>query len=308
MFILNPDQYLRPAYRISPFRTKDIALNYNLPDSCLCDEYLSDRFAGRTIQYTLNGREALNIALSHFDLQSEDVVTIFTTSGNFYISGCVTAEIEKYCKWSREITPATKLILVNHEFGYPYADLVELKHKYKLPIIEDCAHSFYSEDENNSIGKVGDFVIYSFPKVFPMQIGGLLVSNLPDVLNENTALSADLLRHIKNVCSEYVNKKAEIIRARRSNYSYLRDKFAELGFKERFPLTEKLVPGVFMFSTKGSNIDLPQLKKYYYDHGVQCSVFYGENAFFLPVHQNLTKEDAEYFIEVIKVFLICLNN
>lgn len=303
MFIINPDQYSLPCYRIGPFRTRDISLNHSLPDSDLIDDYLKERFRARDCIYTYNGRQALHLALDYYNLEKDDVVTIFTTSGNFYISGCVTAAIEKYCKWSREITPGTKLILVNHEFGYPYADLVELKNKYKLPMIEDCAHSFYSEDENNSIGKIGDFVIYSFPKVFPMQIGGLLLSNLPGVLNENSSLSAVLLRHIKNVCSEYVNKKSEIINNRRSNYIYLRDKFIQLGLNERFPLTEKLVPGVFMFSTKALNLDLPKLKQYYYDHGVQCSVFYGEEVFFIPVHQALSGHDLNYFYEVMKSFI-----
>lgn len=303
MFIINPDQYSLPCYRIGPFRTQDLSLNHSFPDSDLIDDYLKERFGARDYIYTYNGRQALHLALDYFNLEKDDIVTIFTTSGNFYISGCVTAEIEKFCNWSREMTSATKLILVNHEFGYPYADLVELKNKYKLPIIEDCAHTFYSEDESNNIGKVGAFVIYSFPKVFPMQIGGLLVSNLPGALNENTALSQDLLRHIKNVSSEYVNKESEIIRARVTNYIYLRDKFTELGFKERFPLNEKLVPGVFMFSTKGSNIDLPKLKQYYYDHGVQCSVFYGEEVFFIPVHQALSSHDLNYFYEVLKSFI-----
>lgn len=302
MFVINPDQYSLPCYRIGPFRTSDLSKNHSLPDSDLIDDYLKERFGARDYIYTYNGRQALHLALDYYKLEKGDIVTIFTTSGNFYISGCVTAEIEKFCNWSREMTPATKVILVNHEFGYPYTDLAELKNKYKLPIIEDCAHTFYSEDEKNSIGNIGDFVIYSFPKVFPMQIGGLLASNFPGVLKNNNALSVDHLRHIKNVCSEYVNKKSEIIKARRTNYIYLRERFSELGFKERFHLFEKVVPGVFMFSTKGLNIDLPKLKQYYYDHGVQCSVFYGEDAFFLPVHQHLIKEDMDYFFEVINHF------
>ncbi len=48
-------------------------------------------------------------------LPPDDVVTILTTSGNFYISSCVTAEIEKFCKWDREITDQTKVIFVNHK-------------------------------------------------------------------------------------------------------------------------------------------------------------------------------------------------
>ena len=46
-----------------------------------------------------------------------------------------------------------------------------------MPIIEDCAGSFFSKDKKDTIGKIGDFVIYSFPKMFPLQIGGLLLSN-----------------------------------------------------------------------------------------------------------------------------------
>lgn len=303
MFIINPDQYSLPCYRIGPFRTCDLSTNHSLPDSDLVDDYLKLRFVTGNFMYTYNGREALHLALAYYNLKREDVVTIFTTSGNFYISGCVTAEIEKFCNWSREISSTTKVILVNHEFGYPYADLAELKSKFNLPIIEDCAHTFYSEDENNHIGKVGDFVIYSFPKMFPMQIGGLLVSNLTDGFNRNSILTTDMLRHIKNVLSEYINKKSEITSSRRSNYIYLREQFAQLGFNERFPLTEKLIPGVFLFTTNALSLNLSKLKQYYYDHGVQCSVFYGEDAFFIPVHQNLSDHDLYYFYEVMKSYI-----
>jgi dTDP-4-amino-4,6-dideoxygalactose transaminase len=163
----------------------DIALNNKLPENNEIDNYFKERFKNQNFTYTLTGRLAIQKSLQHYNLQPNDVVTILTTSNNFYISGCVTAEIEKFCKWNREISDKTKLIFVNHEFGVPYENLEELK-KYKLPIIEDCAHSFFSEDDKSEIGKVGDFAIYSFPKIFPIQIGGLLVSNI------ETSLETDL--------------------------------------------------------------------------------------------------------------------
>jgi hypothetical protein len=64
-----------------------------------------------------------------------------------------------------------------------------------------------------------------------------------------------------------------------------------------------VVPGVFMFRTNEQKIDLPKLKKYYYSHGVQCSVFYGERAFYIPVNQSLNEQDMLFFFEVIKSFL-----
>ena len=37
MYIINPDQYLLPSYRISPFRTIDIAINNKLPEDDTID-------------------------------------------------------------------------------------------------------------------------------------------------------------------------------------------------------------------------------------------------------------------------------
>ena len=302
MFILNPDPYSLPAYRIGPFRTADLTINHNLPDSSLIDDYLSERFKGEKFIYTENGRRAINIALSSLFLQPDDVITILTTTGNFYISGCVTKEIEKFCRWSREILPETKALLVNHEFGHPYKDLAHLK-QLGIPIIEDCAGAFFSQDEWCHLGAIGDFAIYSFPKMFPIQVGGLLVVNNgmgPERVHEP---EQTLLRHIKSVLSRYITFKDEIIANRIYNYNFLSDRFGVAGFPARFDLTSSTVPGVFMFRTDGHRIDLPALKKYFWDHGVQSSVFYGEEAFFIPVHQALTEADLDYFFEIMQSFL-----
>lgn len=302
MFILNPDPYLMPSIRISPFRTSDIGYNINLPDDNSIDDYLIERFKSKKYHYNWNGREALNIALSYYNLRKNDIVTILTTTGNFYISQCVTNEIDKFCKWSRNIEDDTKLILVNHEFGYPYKEMIKLQ-EMGIPIIEDCAHSFFSQNEDNTIGKIGDFVIYSFPKMFPMQIGGLLVSNFLDKMGELKKIEDIKLRYIKNILSHYINSAEEIINKRIYNYNSLKDKFESLGFVERLNLKSGDVPGVFMFRTNEQIVNLPELKKYYYSHGVQCSVFYGEESFFIPVHQNLNREYCDYIVKIMQEFL-----
>jgi hypothetical protein len=279
-----------------------MSINHNLPASDLIDEYFNERFLGNDYIYTENGRKAINIALQFYELKTNDVVTIVTTSGNFYISGCVTKEIEKFCKWSRNIEDSTKLIFVNHEFGHPYTDLKQLK-KYKLPIIEDCAGSFFSKDRKNEIGNIGDFVVYSFPKMFPLQIGGLLVCNLPERLEKVNQIPLERLRHVKNVLSNHIKNKEKIIQDRINNYYFLKDKFESLGFLERFQLDSGIVPGVFMFRNISMKFSLPDLKKYFYAHGIQCSVFYGEESFYIPVHQALDEYDMLYFHEVMKSFL-----
>ncbi len=306
MFIINPDPYSLPCYHIGPFQTKDLSKNRLLAQSDKIDNYFKERFEGREFMYTENGRKAINLALSGLELKKNDVVTILTTSGNFYISGCVTKEIEKFCKWSREFLPETKVIFLNHEFGFPYHHPEELK-KYDLPIIEDCANTFFSGGIGAKPGSIGDFVVYSFPKTFPLQIGGLLVANDLGEQRDNYEIESEILIYIKNVLSQYIDSKEEIVDKRIKNYNYLKEKFTALGFPERFTIENEIVPGVFMFKTDKYDLDLQELKNYYYDHGIQCSVFYGEKAFFLPVHQGLIDSDLDYFYEVFKSFLLKNN-
>ena len=300
MYIVNPDQYLLPSYRISPFRTIDISMNNKLPEAQAIDAYFQKRFKGRKFTYCKDGKSAIYKALEYYQLKKDDTVTILTTTNNFYISGCVTAEIEKFCNWSREMTPKTKVIFVNHEFGHPYENLAALK-KYKLPIIEDCAHAFFSNDEKNTMGTVGDFVIYSFPKMFPIQIGGLLVSNIVAELKSD--VDNIMSQYIKNVMSYYIKEKGVIIEKRIAVYKALKNELAAFGFTERFELKKGIVPGVFMFNVPDKAINLDQLKSYLWAHGIQCSVFYGERAFFLPCHQNIAIDDVLYFKTVIESFL-----
>lgn len=112
-----------------------------------------------------------------------------------------------------------------------------------------------------------------------------------------------MLRYIKNVLSEYISTRDQIISQRIQNYTELRARFNTLDLPERFGLANGVVPGVFMFRTDKHEIDLPELKKHFWAHGIQSSVFYGEKAFFIPVHQALTSPDLDYFYEVMKTFI-----
>ncbi|MFZ5940817.1 MAG: DegT/DnrJ/EryC1/StrS family aminotransferase [Bacteroidota bacterium] len=306
MFIINPDKYSLPAYRIGPFRTADLANNHRIfendsePENVV-DEYIIDNF-GKNYRYTLNGREAIHLALSAYNLQRTDVVSILTTSQNLYISGCVTNEIEKYCHWNREITRETTLIFVNHEFGQIYEDMDSLV-KTGLPIIEDCCTTFFSNNERMEVGKYGDFALYSFSKFFPIQAGGLLVNNSGKKVHKSSQLDSNFQRYIKKTVSHNILNINELLKKREEIYSYSLQQFMTLGFTERFKRKKGTVPSVLMLNNHGIIPDLGALKVFFWDHGIQTSIFYGEDAFFLPVHQNLEKEDIDYFVFVVKSFI-----
>jgi len=306
MFIINPDPYTHPDYRISPFKTRDVAFNMQLKDDVYAESHFNKKFGKGNWVYTYNGREAIKMALATYQLTKNDIVTILTTSENFYISSCVTKEIEQFCNWNREIIPETTLIFVNHEFGYPYPTMEKVV-ATGLPIIEDCCTTFFSQDTNNRVGSYGDFTVYSFPKFFPIQIGGVLVSNTKIIKQTSTLLDKEHKNYIQKVVSYNLKNKVQLLQKREENFKYAVSKFVNLGFTERFENTNKIVPNSLMLNNNSIIKDLNTLKTFLWNHGVQSSVFYGEDAFFIPNHQSLSKIDIDYFFAIINEYILKYN-
>lgn len=300
MFVVNPDPFLLPCYRISPFTTEHIASNSELPTNDFAIDYFNKKFGKDNWQYTYSGREAIQLALEVYQLAPTDLVTILTTSQNFYISSCVTKEIEKICRWNREILPETKLIFVNHEFGYPFPDMDKLV-ATGLPIIEDCCTTFFSQDTNGKIGLYGDFSVYSFPKFFPIQIGGILV-NHTKTNTGNSVLNNEEKQYIQNVVSHHLTNETELLQTRNAIFDYAYEQFSKLGFTLRFTKSDKVVPSVLLLNNNAIIKDLNAFKQFLANNGIQSSVFYGEDAFFIPLHQNISLKDINYFYSCTEFF------
>ena len=84
--IVEPSGELTPSIRISPFSNQNIYSRNNDEDKNV-KEYFNNRF--RYYTFTTKGRSAIALALSLLKLESNDVITILTTSNNFYISSMV---------------------------------------------------------------------------------------------------------------------------------------------------------------------------------------------------------------------------
>jgi hypothetical protein len=299
-YVINPDKYYSPSYRISPFKTEDIVENIKIPLSNTVISALDKRFAGRKWIFTNSGKESIALSLQMLSLKPNDCVTIFTTTNNFYISSCVTKEIEKVCKWSRSIEQNTAAIFVNHEFGYPYRNLDELR-SYGYPIIEDSCHSFLANTPSGNMGQVGEFAVYSLPKIFPLQMGGILSFDSKYNIESPINKDSELFLYLNRVLSKHIEGLEQAKKQRIINHYKLATLFDSLGCTPRFDLLTNDVPGVFIF-TVPEGIDLEKMKQYGWDHGIECSVFYGERSFFIPVHQRLVETDLDYFKIVFQSF------
>lgn len=295
---------MRPSYRISPFSTRDISnitCNSHDPNA---QRLISNFFYGHEYKLTESGRTAIEIALMEISLKKSDTVTILTTSNNYYVSSCVTNAIEKHCQWNRIIGPDTSVIFVIHEFGSLYKTVASLK-EYDVPIIEDYAHSFASISEyTNGVSNerfVGDYVIFSFPKFIPVQFGGAIVSTNKNI--KSLGIEEDKKHYLMSTLANNLQKIDEISSLRRIIYQMLVEQFSKLGGTPYFEYLETEIPGAFLFKLDLSQDVLQRLKMYTQSYGIESSVYYGENAFFIPCHQRLTYFDVEYFFEIVNGFI-----
>jgi len=82
----------------------------------------------------------------------------------------------------KKINKKTKAICVVHYGGYP-AEIIKLMNiakKYKLYLIEDCAHALGAKVSNRFVGSFGDFSVFSFQAVKQITTidgGVLLIKN-----------------------------------------------------------------------------------------------------------------------------------
>jgi hypothetical protein len=241
---------------------------------------------------TVNGRTALALALAEIAPGKDDEILVVTTTGSPYISGCVTREIEKLCRWARKPSPATRAVLVIHEFGYPAALPAGLDPK--LPVIEDCAWAFGVDRPDLQVGARGDFVIYSLPKALPMPFGGLLRAKRPLARAGNAPLLSDAaLRMVRGGVQLHGAELAAAVRARLDNYRRYEALFAKSGHLPYFDLEPGMVPHAFVFKlqdeARGKRVKLAMEAA-----NIDCSVFFGAGGFYLPNHQNLDAAAIDY--------------
>lgn len=255
------------------------------------------RFAGKYSVFTRSGREALEIALRRLALRPEQSVWIETTSNNRYISACVTRAVERICRWTRTWESATAAILFNHEFGFPGEGL-ERYRSFGLPIIEDCAFSYLSDNSEGTMGSIADYVIVSFPKFLPVPSGGALYAVEP-----LDGEGADLAE-VAGLVSHYLPAATDIAARRRANYAGLQARFGTHGMAVRFEMKPWHTPGVFMFKVDES-VDLQKLREWLNARGIQSSAFFGESAYFIPCHHELDEEDLDYLTQSVVYGLEC---
>tara|TARA_Y100000114_G_scaffold120045_1_gene114862 strand:- start:48765 stop:49838 length:1074 start_codon:yes stop_codon:yes gene_type:complete len=150
------------------------------------------------------------------------------------------------------VSPRTKVVLVNHTFGFPFEEIECLKKKLggHIKIVEDSCHRVVPRDfDDNTVCEFSDCAFYSFnsTKYLSTGEGGAIASNdiyfleqldqfyLGDQLSDlNCALGLSQLRNV----STFIARRLEIATVYLDNFSnYLPMSYRELcGCYFRFPI------------------------------------------------------------------------
>jgi len=192
-----------PLYK--PFLGIDEKKNVN---KCLKDNWISSsgEFLNKFEKYfskytkikncttTSNGTVALHLALKILNIKENDEVIVpaftYIASVNcisyvnakpvFCDSDLITGQID-IKDVETKITNKTKAIIIPHLYGnvVNMSKILEIKRKYKLFIIEDCAEALGSFYKKKHVGNFGDISTFSFfgSKTITTGEGGMLCTN-----------------------------------------------------------------------------------------------------------------------------------
>ncbi len=259
-------------------------------------EALLGAHLGRPFVLANSGRHALDLILADLALGADDIVTIVTTSGSNYVSNCVTSTIERYCRWSMQREQHTAAVIAIHEWGRPCERIKEYLGT-GVPVIEDCAYAFatrYADGE--PVGRRGDYALFSLTKMFSVNFGGAAIA--PAGRQLPFAMPDANRRFILSAISSELARLDDVLAARRDVWRDLAIGFAALGAKPFFTPVAGEQPSVFMFAHDPAIVSLLDLRRRFDAHGIEASVFYGSDAFFVPAHHRIGPRTRELMVRI----------
>lgn len=102
---------------------------------------------------------------------------------------------------ANKIDRSTRALLCIHYFGFPQAitTLRQLCDSAGIYLIEDCAHVFGTMVDGTALGSSGDISVFSVRKFLPLQDGGILVVNNPQLRLRVSTRGLCLLPELKAI-------------------------------------------------------------------------------------------------------------
>ena len=190
-----------------------------------CENFIKKKINSKFIALTQNCTSALEISMILINLKKDDEVIMpsytFTSTANAVLlrgAKPVFADVNlhdinlNYDSVKKKINKRTKAIIVVHYAGNScdMQKFLELKKKYNLVLIEDCAHSFMGKFKNRYLGTIGDFGTFSFHETKNLvggQCGAMSINNQNYVKRAKIILDKGTDRALINNKKKYYSWK-----------------------------------------------------------------------------------------------------
>tara|TARA_B100000902_G_scaffold393338_1_gene447388 strand:+ start:1391 stop:2518 length:1128 start_codon:yes stop_codon:yes gene_type:complete len=184
----------------------DVVKNKKFADGLIrnkTETFLGKMLNSKNIILTQSCTSALEACISICDIGINDEVILpsytFTSTANCILMNKakpIFADIDSKTlnldpeDVEKRITKKTKAIILVHYNGLPcnMHEFIKLKKKYKLFLIEDCAHALSAKYKKKFLGTIGDLGTFSFheTKNFPAGQGGALCVNNKKLIKKAT--------------------------------------------------------------------------------------------------------------------------
>ena len=221
-----------------------------------------------------SARAGLYFALQYYGLKRQD--HIFVPD---YLCQAVLNILNKTSFPVKYIDQRTKAIFLLHQWGFPQKmdEVMEEAKKRKLLVIEDCVHSFNSSYRGQKIGTLGDAAIFSFPKLFPTCIGGVIASSNHELIS-------------------YVIAERE---KRKNLYNFFFNMIASLLIKKSFTTeTEQfLLDAIYLKSIQFPNISTGALRRFPDTTAQLCSDMDKRKNNYLFIKDNIKDEYLKHDLD-----------
>jgi hypothetical protein len=299
-YSVNPDAFYTPKISISPYNLKvELGKIEKIDQEFFYSNKIFTKL-GSNIKLSKSGKDAIVRIFNESELRNANLIAIVTVSGNTYVSRCITNTLNKVLHKTITTIEQAEVIYIIHEFGRILSTekMDELRKLNKI-ILNDFAYSFSSLYLGNRQDFYNEINFTSFPKAFPVNSGGIysIPNSLKLAENDSDQTEINIFADPKLFTSEYLQVTSI---KRKENLCNIIRKLQKIGAKN-FWNDDDYVPGVAML-TLTNNIQLENLKLQLNRVGIESSVFYGENAFFVPVHQNLTELEIDYITSFVKYY------
>jgi hypothetical protein len=287
-----PNEEVRPVITMHPFHTGHFHWN---PGPMMPINTILLEFFGTEFTYLPAAEYAILAGVKAMKVQPQDLVGIVSSVPESEPAPIIQAALGGYCHWTVDIYQDVKAILVNHRFGIPYQKIEDIMNR-GVPVLEICLDSLNTLIGEQRIGTFGDWAVFDFTRIFPMQFGAVLVGEYFDdqkVWDKFGCQDVDKRNEVREQLGVYWNQLPESNQRRRELWLEYERLFRQVGMETLFPLDDNSIPSAFVFRTLSAYP--PQaIQERMAQFGITVEIDEKENWVALPCHQFITPNHRDY--------------